>query len=156
MVTADLPAAHAWLQAQALVRADKIGSIDFCLGGRVAFLANAVLPLAAAVSYYGGGTHPLKDRAANPHAQHLLYRGGLNAHIRKEYVIEVTAGVEAAGKPFVNTIISYAGHSFHRDERASHHPPSASCRRGVGTDADLLQGKAGRLGWFLLRSCLSY
>ena len=54
-LTADLRAAHTWLTAQPLVKADKIGSIGFCLGGRVSFLANAVLPLAAAVSYYGGG-----------------------------------------------------------------------------------------------------
>ena len=49
-LTADVQAAHAWLQTQALVMADRIGSIGFCLGGRVSFLANAVLPLAAAVS----------------------------------------------------------------------------------------------------------
>jgi carboxymethylenebutenolidase len=125
-LTADLQAAHAWLQAQALVKAEKIGSIGFCVGGRVSFLANAVLPLAAAVSYYGGGTHLLKDRASDLHAPHLFFWGGLDAHISKAHIAEVTDAVEAAGKPFINTVISYADHGFHCDERASYHPQAAA------------------------------
>lgn len=125
-LTADLQASHAWLQAQALVVTDKIGSIGFCLGGRVSFLANAVLPLAAAVSYYGGGTHLLKDRAADLHAPHLFFWGGLDAHISKVHITEVTEAVEAAGKPFINTVISYADHGFHCDERASYNAEAAA------------------------------
>ena len=124
-LTADLQAAHGWLQTQTLVVGDKIGSIGFCLGGRVSFLANAVLPLAAAVSYYGGGTHLLKDRAAELHATHLFFWGGLDAHISKEHVQEVTDAVAAAGKPFINTVISYADHGFHCDERPSYQPEAA-------------------------------
>ena len=125
-LTADVQAAHAWLTTQPLVMTDKIGSIGFCLGGRVSFLANAVLPLAAAVSYYGGGTHLLKDRAADLHAPHLFFWGGLDEHISKEHIAEVTNAVEAAGKPFINTIISYADHGFHCDERPSYHPQAAA------------------------------
>ena len=125
-LTTDLQAAHAWLQAQALVIGDKIGSIGFCVGGRVSFLANAVLPLAAAVSYYGGGTHLLKDRAKDLHAPHLFFWGGLDEHISKAHIAEVTAAVEAAGKPFINTVISYADHGFHCDERPSYHPEAAA------------------------------
>ena len=125
-LTADLQAAHAWLSTQALVMADKIGSIGFCLGGRVSFLANAVLPLAAAVSYYGGGTHLLKDRAPDLHAPHLFFWGGLDAHISPEHVREVTDAVQAAGKPFINAVISYADHGFHCDERPSYHPQAAA------------------------------
>jgi carboxymethylenebutenolidase len=125
-LTADLQAAHAWLTTQALVKADKIGSIGFCLGGRVSFLANAVLPVAAAVSYYGGGTHLLKDRAADLHAPHLFFWGGVDAHINKEHIAEVTDAVEAAGKPFISTVISYADHGFNCDERPSYHPQAAA------------------------------
>lgn len=124
-LTADLQAAHGWLTAQPQVVADKIGSVGFCLGGRVSFLANAVLPLAAAVSYYGSGTQLLKDRAADLHAPHLFFWGGLDAHISQEHVAEVVAAVEAAGKPFINTVISYADHGFHCDERPSYHPQAA-------------------------------
>ncbi|GAA4008442.1 dienelactone hydrolase family protein [Hymenobacter fastidiosus] len=124
-LTADVQAAYAWLQAREEVVADKIGSIGFCLGGRVSFLANAVLPLAAAVSYYGGGTHLLKDRAPDLHAPHLFFWGGLDAHISQEQIAEVTAAVDAAGKPYINTIISYADHGFHCDERPSYNAAAA-------------------------------
>ncbi|HEX8656710.1 MAG TPA: dienelactone hydrolase family protein [Hymenobacter sp.] len=124
-LTADLQASYDWLRTQALVKPGKIGSIGFCLGGRVSFLANAVLPLAAAVSYYGGGTHLLKDRASDLHAPHLFFWGGLDAHISKEHIVEVTDAVAAAGKPFINTVISYADHGFHCDDRPSYHPEAA-------------------------------
>ncbi|MET4073900.1 dienelactone hydrolase family protein [Hymenobacter sp. UYCo722] len=124
-LTADLQAAHAWLTAQPLVKADKIGSIGFCLGGRVSFLANAVLPLAAAVSYYGGGTETIADRAQDLHATHLFFWGGLDAHIGKEHIQQVIEAVDAAQKPYINTVISYADHGFHCDERPSYHPEAA-------------------------------
>jgi len=125
-LTADLQAAHAWLQAQDTVIKDKIGAIGFCLGGRVAFLANAVLPLAAAVSYYGGRTNTLADRAKDLHAPHLFFWGGLDTHIPTEQRAEVIAAVEAAGKPHINTVISYAEHGFNCDARASYNPEAAA------------------------------
>ena len=125
-LTADLQASYSWLQSQALVKADKIGSIGFCLGGRVSFLANAVLPLAAAVSYYGGGSHTIADRAKDLHAPQLFFWGGLDAHISKEEIAQVTAAVEAAGKPFISTVISYADHGFHCDERPSYNAEAAA------------------------------
>ncbi|WP_210517737.1 dienelactone hydrolase family protein [Hymenobacter terricola] len=124
-LTADLQAAHAWLTTQPLVMADKIGSIGFCLGGRVSFLANAVLPLAAAVSYYGGGTHTIKDHAKDLHAPHLFFWGGLDAHISKAQITEVIEAVEAAQKPYINTVISYADHGFNCDERPSYNAAAA-------------------------------
>ncbi|GGG55314.1 dienelactone hydrolase family protein [Hymenobacter glacieicola] len=124
-VTADVQACYDWLQAQGNVT-DMVGSIGFCLGGRLSFLANAALPLAAGVSYYGGGTHLLKDRAADLHAPHLFFWGGLDQHISKEKIAEVVEAVEAAGKPYINTVISYADHGFHCDERPSYHPAAAA------------------------------
>ena len=124
-LAADLQASFDWLQNQPLVVADKIGSIGFCLGGRVSFLANAVLPLAAGVSYYGGGTHQIADRAKDLHSPHLFFWGGLDAHISKEDIAQVTEAVDAAQKPYINTVISYADHGFHCDERPSYHPQAA-------------------------------
>ncbi|MBH8557840.1 dienelactone hydrolase family protein [Hymenobacter negativus] len=124
-LTADLRAAYDWLATQPLVKADKIGSIGFCLGGRVSFLANAVLPLAAGVSYYGGGTHTIADRAKDLHGTHLFFWGGLDAHIGKEQITQVIEAVEAAKKPYINTVISYADHGFNCDERPSYHPEAA-------------------------------
>ena len=124
-LAADVQAAYAWLTTQPLVKADKIGSIGFCLGGKVSFLANAVLPLAAGVSYYGGGTHALTDYAKDLHAPHLFFWGGLDEHIGKEHIHQVIEAVEAAKKPYINTVISYADHGFHCDARASYHPEAA-------------------------------
>jgi carboxymethylenebutenolidase len=125
-LTQDMQAAYAWLQSQDDVRKDKIGSIGFCLGGQVAFLSNAVLPLAAAVSYYGGGTHNIANRAPELHAPHLFFWGGLDAHISKDQIQQVIDAVEAAGKPYINTVISYADHGFNCDERPSYNKDAAA------------------------------
>jgi len=125
-LTADLQAAHDWLLSQEQVRADKIGSIGFCLGGRVSFLANATLPLAAGVSYYGGGTHLLAGQAPALHAPHLFFWGGLDTHILPEHIAAVTQALDAAGKPYINTVISYAEHGFNCDERPSYHAGAAA------------------------------
>ncbi|RPD47980.1 dienelactone hydrolase family protein [Hymenobacter sediminis] len=124
-VATDVQACYDWLRAQPNVT-EKVGSIGFCLGGRLSFLANAVLPLAAAISYYGGGTHLLKDRAADLHAPHLFFWGGQDQHISKEKIAEVIEAVDAAAKPYINTVISYADHGFHCDERPSYHPQAAA------------------------------
>ncbi|WP_262922922.1 dienelactone hydrolase family protein [Hymenobacter cellulosilyticus] len=123
-LTADVQAAYAWLQAQDNVT-EKIGSIGFCLGGRVSFLANAVVPLSAGVSYYGGGTHHLAGRAGELHAPHLFFWGGQDTHIPKEQIDTITAALDAAGKPYINTVISYAEHGFHCDERPSYNADAA-------------------------------
>ena len=124
-LTADLQAAYAWLTSQPGVVADKIGSIGFCLGGRASFLANAVLPLVAGVSYYGGGLHQLKNYASDLHAPHLFFWGGRDEHIPKENAAEIIEAVDAAKKPYVNIVISDADHGFHCDERPNYNPAAA-------------------------------
>ena len=122
---ADLKACYAWLQQQQNILHEKTGSIGFCLGGRVSFLANTSLPLSAAVSYYGGGLDTLANEAANMHAPHLFFWGGKDAHIPQEKVDTIIDAVKAAGKDYINTVISYADHGFHCDERSSYHPMAA-------------------------------
>src|SRR5438876_4078682 len=59
----------------------RFASIGFCMGGRVSFLANSILPLAAAVSFYGGGIAPgLLARAPRQRAPILLGWGGFATH----------------------------------------------------------------------------
>ena len=125
-LTQDAQAAYDWLQGQDQVKKDKIGAVGFCLGGRVAFVANAKLPLQAAVSYYGGGLHALTDLAPELHAPHLFYWGGLDEHISKEQREQIVQAVDAAGKPYINTVISYADHGFNCDERPSYNPDAAA------------------------------
>jgi len=125
-LTQDAQAAYDWLQAQPNVQKDKIASIGFCLGGQVAFVANAALPLAAGVSYYGGGLHTRTDMAKDLHGPHLFFWGGLDAHISKENITTIIDAVDAAGKPYINTVISYADHGFHCDERPSYNKDAAA------------------------------
>lgn len=124
-LSADLRASYDWLQQQPNVVHEKVGSIGFCLGGRVSFLANAVLPLAAAVSYYGGGILSLLDEAVNFHAPHLFFWGGQDKHIPQEQVSSIISAVKEAGKEYINVEISYADHGFHCDERGSYNPNAA-------------------------------
>lgn len=124
-LTADLKAAFDWLQQHPAVAKNNIGSIGFCLGGRVSFLANATLPLAAAVSYYGGGLEQLTSIAPNLHAPHLFYWGGLDKHITADKRNTIIQAVEAAGKDYTSVVISYADHAFNCDERSSYHPQAA-------------------------------
>lgn len=125
-LSADLTAAHAWLSERGGVAPGDVSAIGFCMGGRAAFLADAVLPLKAAVSFYGAGIEPLLDRAPSLSAPILLLWGGLDKHILPENIAKVASALRAAGKPFVNVEFSEADHGFFNDDRPSFHPASAA------------------------------
>jgi len=62
------------------------------MGGRISFLANWVVPLRSAVSFYGGGiAQTLLDRTSRLHGPTLLIWGGLDKHISAEHRQAVTA-----------------------------------------------------------------
>jgi len=83
-------------------------------------LANAVLPLKAAISYYGGGTDTIADKAKDLHGRHLFFWGGLDKHIKSENIHTVISAMEAAEKDYINVKISYADHAFACDDRPSY------------------------------------
>jgi len=122
---ADAKACFDWLQHQNDVIKNKIGSIGFCMGGRVSFIANMALPLQAAVSYYAGGMPAIADRLHEIHAPHLMFWGGLDKHITPDQVETVAKALQDAKKEFINVIVSYADHAFNCDERPSYHPQAA-------------------------------
>lgn len=121
---ADMKACYQWLIDQH-VAADKVFSIGYCLGGKVSFLANAVLPIKAGISYYGGGTDQLADKAGDLHGKHLFFWGGKDQHIKTENINIVTNALDKAGKDYVNVKFSYADHAFNCDERPSYNPTVA-------------------------------
>jgi carboxymethylenebutenolidase len=122
----DIRSAYEWLRSNAQVTPNKISSVGFCMGGRVSFLANSVVPLHAAISFYGGGIAPgLLDRASKVQAPSLLIWGGLDKHITPENRKAVTDALSAQHKIYVNVEFSDAGHGFFCDERASYEPRSA-------------------------------
>jgi len=124
-IEADLQACYQWLTGQDKVDSGNIFSIGYCLGGRVSFIANSILPLKAAVSYYGGGIEKIIDRVPNLHCRHLFFWGGLDQHIKADAINAVIAAMEEGGKEFINVNISYADHGFNCDERPSYNEAAA-------------------------------
>ena len=123
---ADVRASYEWLRANSEVKSDEIFSVGFCMGGRVSFLANSVVPLKAAVSFYGGGIAPgLLDRAPRLHGPALLIWGGLDKHITVEHRKAVTDALTANHIAHVNVEFSSADHGFFCDERPSYQPHAA-------------------------------
>ncbi len=122
----DVRASYEWLRDSSHVIPDRIGSIGFCMGGRVSFLANATVALRAAISFYGGGIAPsLLPRATNLQAPMLFFWGGLDKHIPQDQIRSVLDALKAAGKPYINVDISDADHGFFCDARPSYNPVAA-------------------------------
>jgi carboxymethylenebutenolidase len=81
---ADVRAAYDWLHSNAQIKPNEVSCVGFCRGGRASFLAHSIVPLPAAVSFYGGGIAPgLLDRvkAASAIATRLGRLG--QAHYRR-------------------------------------------------------------------------
>ncbi|MGD0839819.1 MAG: dienelactone hydrolase family protein [Candidatus Acidiferrales bacterium] len=128
---ADLRASHGWLTANGVGKSP-IAAVGFCMGGMVAFLAALTLPIACAVSFYGGGIAPsaqrpgLLDRASELRAPVMLIWGGRDKHLGPDVVRSVTDALRAAGKNFVNVEFSDADHGFFCDARPAYHAVSAA------------------------------
>ncbi len=128
---ADVRAAYAWLRADLGIPGPPLACIGFCMGGRVSFLTNSVVPVKAAVSFYGGGIAPnpmgpgLLNRASDLHAPQLLFWGGLDKHIGPEQTQAVADALRQVGKPFVNVEFADADHGFFCDARPSYNPAAA-------------------------------
>jgi carboxymethylenebutenolidase len=124
--TADVHAAFGWLQAHPQVLSDRIGSVGFCMGGRISFLACATVPLRAAVSFYGARIAPaLLPHAVNLNGPVLFFWGGQDKHIGQDQIRAVVEACSRAGKSYINVEISDADHGFFCDARASYNPAAA-------------------------------
>jgi carboxymethylenebutenolidase len=128
---ADQRAAHDWLRANGAANS-RIAAVGYCMGGRAAFLAALTLPLACAISYYGGGIAPnannpgLLRRVAELQAPMLMFWGGRDKHITPDQIRAVTDALRASGKSFVNVEISDADHGFFCDARVAYNPAAAA------------------------------
>ncbi len=123
---ADIRATYDWLRSSQHVNADQISCVGFCMGGKIAFLANAVVPMRAAISFYGGGiAQSLLDRAAKLHGSALLIWGGLDKNITADHRKAVTDVLDAQKKSYVNVVFSTADHGFFCDERPAYDPKAA-------------------------------
>jgi carboxymethylenebutenolidase len=128
---ADQRAAYDWLRANGAGDLP-VSAVGYCMGGRAAFLAALALPLACAVSYYGGGIAPnannpgLLGRVSKLQAPILFFWGGRDKHITVDQIRALTDALRANGKNFVNVEISDADHGFFCDARSTYNPAAAA------------------------------
>jgi carboxymethylenebutenolidase len=129
---ADVRAAYDWVMNGSGETGLKTAAIGYCMGGRTAFLANLILPLDCAVSYYGGGIAPspyfpaLLGRESELHGPTMLVWGGLDKSLELDKTRAVEDALIAAQKPYVNITFSYADHGFFCDARAQYNPTAAA------------------------------
>jgi len=128
----DLRAAYAWLTANGRSADFPVAVVGFCMGGRAAILTALTVPVACAVSFYGGGIAPnpnnpgLLHRVGELRAPVLLFWGGRDKHIGPDQTQAVTKALRDAGKNYTNVEISDADHGFFCDARPSYNPVAAS------------------------------
>ena len=119
-LNADIDASYEWLRGQG-IDAPRIGAIGFCMGGRIAYMANARVQLGAAISFYGGGIVPeLLPLAQAQRAPILMFWGGLDTHIPPEQYRTVADALTAAKATHEQVVFSQAGHGFFCNARESY------------------------------------
>ena len=117
-------------------RDGRLAIIGFCMGGRLAFLANAVHGerLGASVSFYGGGIapavprgkrKPLADRVAELSAPQLLIYGARDASIASDEHARIAKALSDANKRYTLAVLPDAPHAFATFDRESYHAPAA-------------------------------
>jgi carboxymethylenebutenolidase len=124
---ADVQATYNWLTADPDTDGQRIACIGFCMGGRISFLANTIVPVKAAISFYGSGiAKQLGDRASRLHAPQLLCWGDKDTHIPPEDRQAVNQLIRDAGKRFVCAEFGDADHGFFCDQRSAYEPHAAA------------------------------
>jgi carboxymethylenebutenolidase len=125
---ADIAAGVAALRARPEVAGAKVGSLGYCMGGRLAYLSAATAGVDAAVAYYGGGIQGQLDRAAAIACPLQFHYAGHDDHIPPAAVDQVRAAL--AGKVAEFHVYAAAMHGFNCWARASYDAPSAALAHG--------------------------
>jgi carboxymethylenebutenolidase len=119
---ADAQAAYDWLARRSGADASRLACIGFCMGGRVSYIANARMQLAAAVSFYGGIAPELLPLAQQQHGPILMFWGGADSHIPPEQYRAVADALTTGKRTHEQVVFSEAGHGFFCDARSSYDP----------------------------------
>ena len=137
-IMSDATSCIGYLRSQSFVEADAIGTLGFCMGGRLAVLTAATNPdsITAAVSFYGGGLagenarggqtlNPM-DEAAKVKCPLLLFYGDKDQFILAEHMSAFTSRLKQLGKNFSSHVYAGAGHGFFCNDRPSYNADAAS------------------------------
>lgn len=116
---------------------DSVALAGFCMGGRLAFRANAELAdrIAAAACFYGGGiapreSHfgrgPLLDLVPRMHAPLLLCYGVKDQSIAPDEHARIAEALSRAGLRYGLQVFPDAGHGFFCEERSTYDAAAAA------------------------------
>ncbi|MFN8010217.1 MAG: dienelactone hydrolase family protein [Holophagaceae bacterium] len=122
---ADCLALKAWADADPATADQPMAAVGYCMGGRIAFLAHTMLPLACAVTYYGGQIPTHLDRVPKLSGPHLFLWGGADEAIPADQRRAVEEALAAEKKSYLAAEFVGAGHGFNCDQRASYHAEAA-------------------------------
>lgn len=142
-VLADVDAALGHL-ASAGFGSARQGVVGFCMGGSITFYTDALRPVGAAVTYYGGGIgagrfgfRPQPPLAPGLHGAWLGLYGDLDKGIPAEEVEALRAAAATGAVPTQVARYPASGHGFHCWERPE-----------VYVEADAADAWARTLMWF--------
>jgi carboxymethylenebutenolidase len=129
---ADAAAAVATLKARPEVVAagGRVGTLGYCMGGRLAWLTAASTPVQAAVAYYGGGIHGQLERTATVGCPVQFHYAEHDDHIPLTAVEQVRQAHAVAGKSAELYVYPGAHHGFNCWARASYQPAAATLAHG--------------------------
>ncbi len=107
----------------------KVGSLGFCMGGLLSFIAAAEAGVDTAVCYYGGGIHQHLDRAKKMRCPVLFHFADQDAYIPQQAVAAVRKSL--GGRKNVRVIV-HAGvdHGFNCWRRPAWNQVTAARARG--------------------------
>ncbi len=129
----DTQATIYYLSQMADVKPEAIGTIGFCFGGHVAYLAATLPEIKATASFYGagittstpGGGQPTLTRTAEIKGTLYAFFGDLDASIPLEHVTAIEAELKTHG--IKHHIFRYpADHGFFCDQRGSYDAAAAT------------------------------
>ncbi|WP_373546082.1 dienelactone hydrolase family protein [Chamaesiphon sp.] len=137
-IMSDVGKSIDFLAGKSEINANGIGVIGFCMGGRYAFLTNAVYPtkIKAAISFYGGGIDAtagnplgqksLLDRSSTMQSPIMLVYGSEDQLIAADEHGRVAAALSKAKKRYILNLFPKAGHGFMSDRRENYAPEAAA------------------------------
>jgi carboxymethylenebutenolidase len=137
-IMSDVGKSLDFLAGKSEINTNGIGIIGFCMGGRYAFLSNAVYPtkIKAAISFYGGGIDPaagnplgqksILNRVTTMQSPIMLMYGSEDQLIAADEHGRVAAALSTAKKRYILNLFPNAGHGFMSDRRENYAPEAAA------------------------------